>query len=98
MKPRHAPRERAFSIPHHRPRRVPAGRGTFFALPPTMKIIGKPTREQLNEIARRRGNFERHVVDCDDCSYDDERERVKHCMAGEIMRVRYMAAMRGVVK
>lgn len=52
-------------------------------------------RKHELEIARRRGAYERHVSDCDNgCSYDAAREHVKHCMAGEIMRVRYFAALR----
>lgn len=50
--------------------------------------------DKAKEIARRAGIYQRHVVDCEDCVYDAEREHVKQCMTGEIMMVRYFAAMK----
>lgn len=55
------------------------------------------TKKQIaaNEVARRRGNFERHVADCEDCEAmsDGAAYVTTLCMSGLIMFRHYFNAV-----
>lgn len=48
-----------------------------------------------NEVARRRGNFERHVASCEDCqpTQEDSVNPASFCMSGAIMLRHYFNAI-----